>query len=354
MKAKLQCTTPEFHILHYNKNRKQKTMTITKQIRWGIIGCGDVTEVKSGPAFQKVENSALVAVMRRNGSKAADYAKRHGVPKWYNDADKLINDPEVNAIYVATPPDSHAYYAIEAMKAGKPVYVEKPMAMNTGECEEMIDVSRQTGIPLFVAYYRRAQPYFLKIKELLDGEAIGEVKMVNIILHWPAKPEELDGAPGWRVDPSVSGGGHFHDLASHQLDYLEYALGPLKDVAGLSANQAGLYDASDAVVAALQFESGVLGTGSWCFTASKNQEKEVAEIIGSNGKISFSFFSSDLIQIETDTMKEEFEIAKPEHVHQPLVDLVVKGLQGEGECPSTGETGTRATRWLDKLSLSGS
>ena len=138
------------------------------QVKWGIIGCGDVTELKSGQAFNKVPNSSLVAVMRRDAEKAADYARRHQVPTWYDDAEALINDPNVNAIYVATPPDSHADYAIRAMRAGKPVYVEKPMALNSAECEAMNQVSRETGVPLFVAFYRRALPYFLKVKELID------------------------------------------------------------------------------------------------------------------------------------------------------------------------------------------
>ncbi|MCK5704399.1 MAG: Gfo/Idh/MocA family oxidoreductase, partial [Cyclobacteriaceae bacterium] len=180
---------------------------IKDTIKWGIIGCGNVTEIKSGPAFQKVDNSEIIAVMRRVGEKAADYAKRHHVSKWYDDADKLIADPEINSIYVATPPSSHAEYAIKSMKAGKPVYVEKPMAMNANECQQMIDVSKETGIPLFVAYYRRALPYFVKLKELIDMNAIGDIKMINVILHLPTKKEELEGAPRWRVDPSISGGG---------------------------------------------------------------------------------------------------------------------------------------------------
>jgi len=318
-------------------------------VKWGIIGCGDVTEVKSGPAFQKVENSELIAVMRRNGEKAADYARRHSVPKWYDDADRLIHDPDINAIYVATPPDTHAMYSIKAMEAGKPVYVEKPMAMNQQECQQMIDVSKKTGMPLYVAYYRRAQPYFVKLKQLIDMPAIGDIKMINMILHWPVKPEELEGAPGWRVDPAVSGGGHFHDLASHQIDWLEYAFGPLKTVTGISANQSGLYPADDAVVANFAFESGVLATGSWCFTTPEKQVSEVTEIIGSKGRISFSFFSNDVIHVETDTMVEDFEIPKPEHVHQPLVEMVVRALRGEGECPSTGESGMRASMWLDQV-----
>lgn len=324
-------------------------MQIIGDVKWGIIGCGDVTEVKSGPAFQKVDHSELIAVMRRNGDKAADYAKRHHVSKWHDDADKLINDPDVNAIYVATPPSSHAEYAIKSMKAGKPVYVEKPMAMNAEECQQMVEVSKETGMPLFVAYYRRTLPMFVKLKGLIDMNAIGDVKMINLILHLPAKPEELDGDSSWRVDPSISGGGHFHDLASHQLDYLEYIFGSIMDAKGTAVNQAGLYSVEDAVAASFQFESGVVGTGSWCFTVPEKQSSDVTEIIGSKGRISFSFFSNQVLHIETETMVENFDIPNPAHVHQPLVDLVVKDLRGEGICPSTGETGMRSTMLMDTI-----
>jgi predicted dehydrogenase len=117
----------------------------------------------------------------------------------------------------------------------------------------------------------------------------------------------------------------------------------------MTVNQMGLYPAEDAVTAAFEFESGVVGTGSWCFTVPKKQESDVTEIIGSKGRISFSFFSNDVIHVETDNMVENFEIPKPEHVHQPLVEMVVKDLRGEGSCPSTGETGIRASMWMDKI-----
>ncbi len=324
-------------------------MKITGDVKWGIIGCGDVTEVKSGPAFQKAAHSELIAVMRRNGEKAADYAKRHRVPKWYDDAETLIRDPDINAVYVATPPDSHMEYAIRSMKAGKPVYVEKPMALNTAECRQMVGVSRQTGVPLYIAYYRRALPYFVKLKELLDKKVIGDIKTIALTLHWPVRPEEHAGKPGWRVYPDISGGGHFHDLASHQLDYLEFALGPVKEVKGIKVNQAGLYPAEDAVSAVFLFESGATGTGSWCFTIPDNLAKEEAEIVGARGRINFSFFSSTVIRIETETRTEKLEIPHPAHVHQPLVEMVVKDLRGEGICPSTGETGIRATMLMDQI-----
>ncbi|MCE7039152.1 Gfo/Idh/MocA family protein [Dyadobacter sp. CY312] len=319
------------------------------QIKWGIIGCGNVTEVKSGPAFNKVANSELIAVMRRNALKAEDYAFRHGTPKWYADADALINDPDINAVYVATPPDSHEEYAIKAMRAGKPVYVEKPMARNAAECERMIAVSRETGVPLFVAYYRRALPYFQKVKELVDSKTIGDVRFVNICLQWQPYEEEVGATakPRWRVDPTISGGGHFHDLASHQFDFLEYVFGPIKTANGISANQAGLYDADDITVANWEFESGVLGNGSWCYTVNKEQREDEAKIIGSKGQIIFSFFEKFDIIVKTENGTEVFNIPYPEHVQQSLIEQIVKELRGEGTSSSNGETGARANTIMD-------
>lgn len=319
------------------------------QINWGIIGCGDVTEVKSGPAFNKVPHSRLVAVMRRDAEKAADYARRHNVPKWYSDADALINDPDVNAIYVATPPDSHEDYAIRAMRAGKPVYVEKPMARTAAECDAMNLVSRETGMPLFVAFYRRALPYFLKIKELVDQKAIGDIRYVRIELNWEPADRELGKGPepNWRVSPTISGGGLLHDLASHQFDFLEYVLGPIKTANGISRNQAGLYEADDIVAATFEFESGVLGTGNWCWTVNKEQRVEQTELIGSKGKLSFSFFEKFFIKLETETGTEDITVPFPEHVQQPLIELIVRDLRGEGKSPSTGETGARSNQIID-------
>ncbi|MBD2754375.1 Gfo/Idh/MocA family protein [Spirosoma validum] len=319
------------------------------QINWGIIGCGDVTEVKSGPAFNKVPHSRLVAVMRRDAEKAADYAKRHNVPKWYTDADALINDPNINAIYVATPPDSHEDYAIRAMRAGKPVYVEKPMARNSAECDAMNQVSRETGMPLFVAFYRRALPYFLKIKELVEHKVIGDVRYVQIQLNWQPADRELGKAPepNWRVSPAISGGGLLHDLASHQFDFLEYVFGPIKTASGIARNQAGLYEADDIVAATFEFESGVLGTGNWCWTVNKEQRIEETQFIGSKGKISFSYFEKYHITVETEAGVEEHNVPFPEHVQQPLIEQIVNELRGNGKSPSTGETGARANQLID-------
>lgn len=320
------------------------------QVKWGIIGCGDVTEVKSGPAFSKVKDSQLVAVMRRDGAKAQDYARRHGVPRWYDDADQLINDPEVNAIYVATPPGSHADFTFQAARAGKPVYVEKPMARSFAECQAMVRACAAAGVPLFTAYYRRRLPMFLKIKELIDSGAIGEVRLVNIRLYHPPNPDDFSPeALPWRVQPEQAGGGYFFDLASHQLDFLDFVLGPVKEVQGSSGNQAGLYPAEDVVTANFQFESGVYGSGVWCFTVPPFLKTDDTEIIGSKGRIRYASFGNEPLYLETGAGAERFDLPYPTHVQQPLIQTIVDELLDRGTCPSTGTTGARTSRVLEEM-----
>ncbi len=317
-------------------------------IRWGIIGCGNVTEVKSGPGFQKANNSSLVAVMRRTGELAKDYAQRHGVPQWYDDAQALIDDPEVNAVYVATPPASHKEYTILAAQAGKPAYIEKPMALNFVDCQEMIQVCQSAGVPLFVAYYRRALPRFLKIKELIDTQAIGDIRFVTITLYMKPRLAELDPQTlPWRVIPETAGGGHFVDLASHMLDFLDYVLGPIHSVQGFAANQAKYYPAEDIVTGTFVFESGVQGVGTWCFTSFG--QFDLTEIVGSQGKISYSTFGNEPVILTTNESRTEFPIKPPPHIQQPMIQTVVDELIGVGRCPSTGETAARTSWVMDQM-----
>jgi predicted dehydrogenase len=319
-----------------------------RTIRWGIIGCGNVCEVKSGPGFQKAEHSALVAVMRRDAAKARDFAERHGVPKWYADAGALIADPEVDAVYVATPPDGHARYAIEAAKAGKPVYVEKPMARDYAECRIMIDACRDAGVPLFVAYYRRRLPRFLKVKEILDQGGIGKVRTVSVTLVRPTGPEYLrPEAPPWLVVPGIAGGGLFLDLASHTLDVLDFLLGPIAEAKGLAANQSGLHRAEDAVAAAFAFESGTLGAGSWSFSAHAHEDR--IEIDGSEGRLVFGTFGDEPIRWISAAGTREIPTEIPAHIQQPLIQSIVWELNGVGSCPSTGESAARTNRVMDAI-----
>jgi predicted dehydrogenase len=273
-----------------------------KHINWGIIGCGDVTELKSGPAFNKVANSSLVAVMRRNAAKAQDYARRHKVPRWYDDAAKLISDPEVNAIYVATPPSSHEEYVMAAINAGKPVYVEKPMANDYAAARQMADTASAKNIKLVVAHYRREQPRFRKVKQLIEEKAIGEILLTRLELSKPpmTQDEMADPKIGWRVIPSIAGGGLFHDLGTHQLDLMSYFFGPAQKVTGIATNQGHIYAADDLVAGNILFMNGIAFSGTWCFNAAPAAAKDQCEIIGTRGKISFTVFGTDTITVLVD------------------------------------------------------
>ncbi|HEV8285314.1 MAG TPA: Gfo/Idh/MocA family oxidoreductase [Chitinophagaceae bacterium] len=321
-----------------------------EKINWGIIGCGDVTEVKSGPAFNKVKNSQLIAVMRRDAEKAKDYALRHNVPKWYADANKLINDPDVNAVYVATPPSSHEEYTMAALQAGKPVYVEKPMALNAVSADKMVHAAKERNIKLSVAHYRRAQPVFKKIKQLLDKKVIGDIRFVKSELYKQSfSKQELVPKTVWRVDPSIAGGGIFHDLAPHQFGLMYYFFGEPEKASGISLNQAGLYTADDTVAGNILFKNGVLFNGVWCFNVSHEDEKDSCEIFGEKGKISFSFFNQREITVIIDGKPEVFAFDILQHVQQPMIEKVVEYFLDQGPNPCSGEEGVVVMKLIDEI-----
>ena len=321
-----------------------------RTIRWGIIGCGNVTEVKSGPAFQKADRSALVAVMRRDGAKARDYAQRHGVPRWYDDAQALVDDAEVDAVYVATPPSTHKAYALMGIAAGKPVYVEKPMAMDAAECADIIAAGRAANVPVFVAYYRRMLPRFHKVRELLfDERAIGMPRALHVLHSAPHHPRYDDPQGGhWHVRPEISGGGIFVDIGCHTLDILDWLFGPVARVSGHASNQRGLYPAEDGVAMSFTFANGMLGTGLWQFDALHHHD--LTEVIGDGGRLSFATFGDGPIRVENAAGTREYRVANPLHIQQPLIETIVAELTGHpGACPSTAESGARTSWVMDQV-----
>ncbi len=322
-----------------------------KLINWGFIGCGDVTEKKSGPAFNEVEGSKIVAVMSRSEKKARSYAERHNVSRWYTDAQELIDDPDVNAIYIATPPSSHAIYAIMAMHAGKPVYVEKPLAATYDDCARINRVSEQTGIPCFVAYYRRYMPYFKRIKQIIQNKTIGEI--LNVQIRFSCPPREFDSAKGkdqpWRLKPDIAGGGYFYDMAPHQLDMLQDLFGVITEAEGMCSNRGGLYEAEDTVSACFRFESGLTGSGSWCFVGHQSATEDRIEVFGNKGKLSFSIFDYDPIQLVTGNGVENISIPNPKYVQLPIIKAVIEDLQGFGLCSCTSVSATPVNWVMDRI-----
>ena len=322
-----------------------------KQINWGFIGCGEVTEKKSGPAFNEVEGSQVVAVMSRSENKARSYAERHHIRKWYTDAQELIDDPDVNAIYIATPPSSHATFAIMAMRAGKPVYIEKPLAASYNDCIRINRISEQTGVPCFVAYYRRYLPYFQKVKEIIENGTIG--KVINVQLRFSVPPRDLDYKNEkelpWRLQPDIAGGGYFYDLAPHQIDLLQNIFGVITRAHGYPANRAHLYKAEDTVSACFFFENGVTGSGSWCFVGHESAKEDRIEVIGDKGSLSFSVFTYEPIVLITSEGKQSITVPNPSYVQLPMIKHVIEHLQGIGHCDCTSISATPVNWVLDRV-----
>ncbi len=320
-----------------------------QQIRWGMIGCGSVTEVKSGPGFQKADGSTLVAVTSRTPQKARDYAMRHGIPKWYDNAQDLIDDEEVDAVYIATHPDSHSTYVMMVAASGKPVYCEKPLGISSRQSKGMVDFCNQRGVPFFSAYYRRALPKYLMIKRMIDSKRYGDVRAVHVFMQQTIKEEDKQNGGTWRVRPEVSGGGKFHDVGSHALDLIDWMLGPISEACGEAMNQSKVYKADDVVYGHFKTEQGIPGTGLWCFNTFKDED--VTHIYLEKARISYSVLDiAQPITIATDNGIETIAVPDPpQHVAQPLIQTIVDQLLGRGTCPSTGESGMRTDFVLDRL-----
>ena len=283
--------------------------------------------------------------MRRDGDKARDYARRHGVPRPYDRAGDLIQDAEVDAVYIATPPSSHAELAFRVAEAGKPCLVEKPMALNHADCLRMIGAFQSRRRPLWIAYYRRSLRRFQIVQERLRDGAIGRVTSVHVHVTAPL----LTGTDrtNWRVDPSVSGAGLFFDLGSHCFDLLDFLIGRIVRVHGDSTNTAGLYPAEDVTVAAFEFENGTLGTGVWNFNAP--EKTDVMTFIGSEGELTTPIFSDTGVIVKRGNVTTVEEVRNPPHVHQPLIQTIIDELNGGAPCPSTGRSAARTTRAVDAI-----
>lgn len=323
--------------------------TVNKKIiRWGIIGCGNVTEVKSGPAYQLTLGFDLVAVMRRNTEKLVDYAQRHHIAKYYTNADQLINDAEVEAIYIATPPDTHKFYALKVAAVGKPCCIEKPLSPSYKESYAVYKAFQEKNIPLFVAYYRRSLPRFNQVKQWLNEKKIGSIR--HISWTFSKAPNNLDVSKiyNWRTDAAIALGGYFDDLASHGLDLFVFLLGNIKEAKGISTNQQKLYTAKDAVSACWLHEHGITGSGSWNFGADRREDS--VTIFGSEGKIQFAVFQEASLILETQNQRQELFIENPKHIQIHHVENMKKHLFNENyRHPSNGETATHTNWIMDKI-----
>jgi predicted dehydrogenase len=223
------------------------------------------------------------------------------------------------------------------------------MALNYKECLRINKTAEKHKLPVFVAYYRRTLPGFVKIKNLIEAGEIGKPRFATIqIFNYPSEDEKAGRLP-WRVIPEISGGGHFFDLASHQLDYLDFLFGPVQRVTSLTVNQAKNYTAEDFVSANFLFRENIAGTGIWSFSVSPEGNRDSFEIAGEKGIIKTSTFTYEPIVLVNGNGCQEFVNEKPENIQVYLIEQIVRALSGKGEVASTGISAARTSRVMDEV-----
>ena len=289
-------------------------------IHWGILGCGKVCEKKVGPALQGVEGSELVAVMRRDGAQAEDFALRHGVPRHYDSQEALFADPEVAFIYNATPDAAHHETTLAALEAGKHVLVEKAMASNTAQCDEMIALAREKGLTLAVAYYRRAYPTILRAKALIESGAIGQPKSIYLNDEFPL---------------------------SHRLDLLHFFAG---DVVKIEARHEVFPPCSAETEGSMLYchhANGVVGytPAGW----AENLVPETLDIRGSGGRILILDLKGGLLVRHDAQGKTREEPGPLPATHWGLIDNFVRSFNGDASLCCDGIEGRKSTVLLDRI-----
>ncbi|GAA4958643.1 Gfo/Idh/MocA family oxidoreductase [Algibacter aquimarinus] len=310
-------------------------MTKKSTVVWGIIGCGDVAEVKSGPAFQKCNNSELLAVMRRDADKAKDFAKRHNVPLWYDNAEELLGNPDITSVYIATPPSTHLSLSLKALKARKDVYLEKPMVLSVEESDALVKAVNNSNNKLVVAHYRRFLPMYIKVKELLEANIIGAINYTDLRF---LQPYNFNSKATWRLNSTISGGGYFHDIAPHQIDLMYHFFGDVESIKGVSVNQSGRHEVDDMVNGLVSFKNNVQFRGIWSFDIPKYLEEDKCTIYGENGTIEFSFYEDELT-LTLKEKKETFNFKNPINIQQPMIQETVNYFLGKRNNPCPVEDG---------------
>jgi predicted dehydrogenase len=269
------------------------------------------------------------------------------VEKYYGDADALIHDESIDAVYIATPPDSHKFYGLRVSEAGKPCCIEKPLAPSYEESQAIVDAFNKADVPLFVAYYRRSLPRFNKVKSLISSAEIGTVRHISWQLIKPASQTDLSGQYNWRTDKNVAVGGYFDDLASHGLDLFAYLFGDYQKVAGIGVNQQKLYTSLDSVAACWGHKNGITGTGNWNFGGSTS--KDEVTVYGSEGEISFSIFDDQPVLLKKAGQQQAFDIGHPENIQLYHVQNMKEALFIGCEHPSSGKTAAHTSWVMDQI-----
>ena len=303
------------------------------KVRWGMIGCGEVTEVKNGPGLYKNRDSELIGITSRTIAKAHDWVKRHGHGRVFSSVEELLASPEIDIVYIAVTPDAHREMAVKCAKAHKHCYLEKPIALSYAEAEEIQRAFAEAGKKIFVAHYRRAMPKTIKLQELL--ERISPIRSVRVF-----RSDDRKTLPNWMANPAIAGGGIFFEGDVHLIDLLDYLFGPFKSWKLDASSRSGLEDRA-ALIA--RGRDGIFISGLWQYQAYRAEES--CDVFGDKGTLSFQIMNTGgRAVLLTDKGREEIVFPDESHVGLPMEQTVVDELLGRGKCPSTLETAMRTLK----------
>jgi predicted dehydrogenase len=291
-------------------------------LRWGIVGCGEVAVKKAGPSFQHTPGTRILAVTDARRERAEAFARQFSVERVYGTLEDLLADPEIDAVYLATPPAFHHPHTLAAAAAHKHVLCEKPMALNVRQCREMLEACRRTRVDLTVAYYRRFWPQTAVMKDLIAQGEIGDIVNARIQVTGNVMLEP-QAVRAWKLDPRMSGGGFLMDVGCHRIDLLLYLLGEVTDVAAFTDAIQWDYAVDNSSNIVLRFRSGALAMGAFNWTVEFFTDE--FEIIGTKGKIVASPLGGTQITLRTPAGVREIPTPRVEFTHAALLAAVEAG-----------------------------
>ena len=315
-------------------------------IRWALIGCGDIARRRVAPALSDLPGCELVAVSRVRSELAEAFAREFRARKWYADWQELLRDPEIDAVYIATPVYVHAAQAIAAAEAGKHVLCEKPMAMNVGECDRMIAACRANHVRLGVAYYRHFYPLIERIKNVLESSEIGEVVLAQINVFGRFNPQP--GQPrDWLMKKALAGGGPMFDVGSHRIEILLNLFGPVRRIASLGANVVFDREVEDTAIASFQFERGTLGVLT--VTHAANEPQDTLDVFGVSGSVHVEALNDGRMTVKTASGARVESHPSASNAHQPLIEDFVEAVFEDREPGVSGEIGRRVAEIEEEI-----
>lgn len=312
-------------------------------IRWAVVGCGDIANKSVAPAINAGPDSALVTFFSHTHERARQMCDDHGAERATSDLSEVTEAADIDAVYISSPVHRHAPETLAALRGGKHVIVEKPMALTVADCEEMIAAAEEAGVRLAVAYYRRFFPRSRRIRALIDDGAIGRPVVCEITIC--SRPTiTRDNPKYWRLLPEKAGGGALMDVGSHRLDLACYFLGDPVEVCGF----ADALDREDMQVPDLEslvcrMESGahVHCTASWAI----GERADDLLIRGTEGAVEARPYDGGPLLLHRGGQTETLEVADPaDNWHSPLIDDFARALVEGREPEFPARDGLQASR----------